>query len=93
MAVSTIPNPNPTDIQLHASDNLNNVSQTGTYFWAKENDSYPSNVPESINSGMIVISRGNIPIQIVIANSLTMYFRVKYTSGWQGWRKVTATAV
>ena len=93
MAVSTIPNPNPQDIVVPTSSDLNNITQTGTYSIFGINNVFPANIPQDANSALWVINRSDMPVQLIINNSFKMYFRVKYSTGWKPWQKVTSSEI
>ena len=88
MAESKIPNPNQIDISIPATADLNNITQTGSYFIIDSNGSVPSNTPENVRSVMWVINRNDMPVQLLINNNNNLFYRVKYTSGWQKWNKL-----
>ena len=75
---------------LTSSDNLNNVTQSGWYYWTAS--SVPENRPAAMSSKMLVFYRTNADIvQIVYGRTSKLYgyIRAKTSDGWDtNWTKM-----
>ena len=78
-------------ILLTSSDDIDNVLDTGAYY--ATTGSMPQNSPTTLNYGLHVNRRNDLPVQVIVDNNSRMMYRVKYSSGWQGWRLVTTTVL
>lgn len=66
---------------FYSCNNSTNISSIANYPEAKSNFT------------LIVMRKGSIANQLLITNNNRMYFRIRFTSGWQPWYQVTATSV
>ena len=76
--------------QIPSGTSLNSLTSPGIYY---SNGSSFTDGPSSSTITLIVMKKAAQANQIVIDNNSNMFYRVMYTTGWQAWKKVTATTV
>ena len=79
--------PNPVD--------LNDITTPGFYAYTYGTQGTVSHSPTNAVFTLIVMFKNDSlgVNQLIIDNNTEMYFRVQWSSGWQTWKKVTATNV
>ena len=96
MAVSKIPLYKPiffgSGTELTNLNDLNDVTAIGLYYHTSETAS-PANSPTNATKvfSMQVLPKSGGPVQVLFDNNSDMYFRIKTSTAWQTWKKVTTT--
>ena len=97
MATSIISKEYP-DMELSASNDLNDIVKTGFYSFLTTGSTYPAHSPTQRNYVLWVISANHLnndsrAAQLAIASNGTIYYRHKLSSNWSNWAYIDGTPI
>ena len=84
-----------TRVLLPQNADLDDYSDTGFFAWTWGSEGTIAHSPTNRVFTMIVVNKNQTlgSNQMILDNEGNIYYRVRWSTGWQAWRKVTTTAV